>query len=124
MTPGNREDAVERFEPRFLRMAIELSRREPELRFVAFVAEADAPEAKELRQAKGEILAASDGSVAALVTRESAKGMLAGASPSLLDWLEDEGSGSNRKLPVIHAARRGMRTTTIEYVLPPDKPDE
>lgn len=33
----------------------------------------------------------------------------------LLDWLEDAGDGRRCKLPVIHAAGRGMRTTAIEY---------
>jgi len=51
------------------------------------------------------------------VTRESARNLLGDMIPGLLDWLEDEEGGPRRRLPVIHAARRGMRTTTIEYDL-------
>jgi hypothetical protein len=52
------------------------------------------------------------------VTRDLALEILASSTPALLDWLEDEGDGPRRKLPVVHAAARGMRTTAFDYDLP------
>src|SRR5688572_16204272 len=93
------------------------ARREtPDARPVALVAEADTSEAESMRGQPG-VLVGPDGSAAALITRESAKKLLAQATPQLLEFLDDEGNGRRRKLPVIHAARRGTATAAIEYDL-------
>jgi hypothetical protein len=116
--PKGPDDAVERHKVDLVARAIEIARNRPELRIVGLVAEADAPEAQSLRAAPSEVLRGADGSVAAILTRESALILLGAATPGLLDSLKDEDGGPRRALPVIHAARRGMRTTTNEYDVP------
>jgi hypothetical protein len=112
-------DAVDLHEADLIKRAIVLAREQPGLRFVAFVAEAGTPEAAMLGAAQKDVLRGADGSVAAFVTRESAKKMLGEVTPQLLEWLEDEGEGQLRRLPVIHAASGGMRCGSIEYPAPP-----
>jgi hypothetical protein len=112
------EDTVRQHIPGLVEKAIEIARTQPDMRVVALVAEADAPEAKSLRVRPADALRADDGSLAVIVTRESAKNLLCKTNPSLLEFLGDEGSGPLRGLPVIHAARRRMRTALIEYIAP------
>jgi hypothetical protein len=50
--------------------------------------------------------------------RDVAVRLLAEIAPGALDWLEDDGAGTRRRLPVIYAAKRGIRTTSIEYDAP------
>lgn len=116
--PKAPNDAVERHKTALIARAIEIARMRPDLRMVALVAEADAPEAPSFRAVPSEVLLGADGSVAAILTRESALNLLGAATPGLLDWIGDEGHGPRRRLPVIHAARRGMRTESIEYDVP------
>jgi hypothetical protein len=111
-------DAVDLHEAELMKRAIVLAREQPDLRFVAFVAEAGTPEAAMLGVAQKDVLRGADGSVAAFVTRESAKKMLGEITPQLLEWLEDEGDGKRRRLPVIHAGPKGMRAGSILYDLP------
>jgi hypothetical protein len=115
--PLQADDAVERHMDELVSKAIEIRRERPGLRIVGLVAEADAPEAQALRETLPEASRDPKSSVAVVVTRESARNLLGDMIPGLLDWLEDKEGGPRRKLPVIHAARRGMRTTTIEYDL-------
>ncbi len=116
--PDGPSETLERHKPGLIAQVVELARTQPDQRFVALVAEADAPEAPSLRAAPAGVSRAPDGTVAALVTRESALNMLGAMTPGLLDWLDDEGPGPLRRLPVIHAARRRMRTTSFEYEAP------
>lgn len=111
-------DVVEQHRAGLVARATAIARSRPHLRLVALVVEADAPEAPGLRAIRSEVLHGIDGSVATIVTRRSAQDLLGAATPGLLDWLDDEGDGPRRRLPVIHAARRGMRTTAIEYDAP------
>lgn len=113
--PRSPDDGVERHEVGLIAKAKFLARDRPGERFVAVVAEAETPEAKLLLAKPSEVLRAPGGSVAGFVMRDNAKKFLGQITPQLLDWLEDEGEGSHRKLPVIHAARGRMRTASIEY---------
>jgi hypothetical protein len=97
--------------------AIEIRRNRPDVRIVGLVAEADAPEAPALRATLPEESRDPNASVAVVVTRESARDLLGDVIPGLLDWLPDDDGGARQKLPVIHAARQGMRTELIEYDL-------
>lgn len=94
--------------------AKDVARERPDERIVGVVAEKDTPEAAHLLGIGARVNRARDGSVSALISRESAKKHLVNMTPQLLEWLEDDGEGSHRKLPVIHAARRGLRTTALE----------
>ena len=116
--PPSADDGVERHEHGLIAKAKDLARDRPGERFVVIVAETDAPEVKLLRaNPPSGLFHAPGGSIAAFLTRDEAKKYLGKITPQLLDWLEDEGDGTCRKLPVIHAAKRGMRTTAIEYDL-------
>ncbi len=116
--PNERSEVVDQHVPELVARAIATARERPDLRVVALVAEADAPEAPSLRALPSEVLRGADGSVALIMTRDSAKDLLVAANPWLLEFLEDEGYGPRRGLPLIHAARRGMRTSVIEYDMP------
>lgn len=117
--PQGRTDAVDRHKAELIARAVELARARPDLRIVGLVAEADAPEAPALRATLPAEKRDPRSSVAVVVTRESAKDLLGTATPGLLDWLDDdERDGSRRRLPIVHAALRGMRTTAIEYEMP------
>jgi hypothetical protein len=50
--------------------------------------------------------------------RDVAVRQLGSTAPGALDWLEDDGTGARRRLPVIYAAKRGVRTTSIQYDAP------
>jgi len=61
---------------------------------------------------------ASDQVLVGTMPRDVAVRLLGEIAPSALDWIEDDGAGGRRCLPVIYAANRGVRTTTIEYEVP------
>ena len=107
-------DAVERHRDALVSRAVAILEADPDRRVVGLVAEADAPEARILRETPRAFVDPS-GSVSVILTRESAQKLLGAATAGLLDWLEDDRAGPRRVLPVIHAARRGMRTTVIAY---------
>jgi len=50
-----------------------------------------------------------------IISREIALQVLGAAAPASLDWLEDEGNEGQRSLPVIYAARTGLRIASIAY---------
>jgi len=90
-------------------------REQPGLRVVGLVIEPDAPEAEAFRQIlPPELRVAGQGFVGTM-PRDVAIRLLGEMAPGALDWLEDDGTGARGCLPVIHAAKRGVRTTAIEY---------
>src|SRR5688572_22244041 len=91
-------NAVDLHQEQLVARAIKLALDSPDLNLVALVAEADSSEAASLRRAPGDVLHGKDGSVAVLITRDSAKKFLGQVTPVLLDWLEDVGEGSVLKL--------------------------
>ena len=84
----------------------------PEKKLVGYVLEKDAPEIMSILQSPAEINRAEDGSIALVLTRESAKRLLAAFSPQVLEWLENNEPGV---LPVIQSAKRGMRAGVLRY---------
>ena len=91
---------------------------QPGLRVVGLVIEPDAPEAEAFRRLlPPELRAAGQGFVGTM-PRDIAVRLLGEIAPGALDWLEDDGAGARQRLPVIFAAKRGVRTTSIEYDAP------
>ena len=108
----NEADPVSLHEPWLIERARETTREKPDVRLVAFVMDANAPETISVLISSAEIHRAEDKSISLTVTRESAKELLLKWSPAQLEWLGDSKPGS---LPVIHFAKRGLRTRTITY---------
>jgi hypothetical protein len=50
--------------------------------------------------------------------RDVAVRLLGEMAPGALDWFEDDGACPRRSLSVIYVAKRGVRTTSIEYEVP------
>ncbi len=78
----------------------------------------DAPEAEVLlllqspeRRAAGQVLVGT-------MPPDVAVRLLGEIAPGTLDWLDDDGAGALWRLPVIYAAKRGVRTTSVEYEVP------
>jgi hypothetical protein len=88
---------------------------DPDARVVGMVIESDAPEAESLRQLLPLGARVPSQGFVGIVPREIALQILGAAAPAALDWLEDESNGRKRKLPVIYAARTGLRTAALEY---------
>jgi hypothetical protein len=82
------------------------------------VIEPDAPEAEAFRQILLPDLRVAGQGLVGTLPRDVAVRLLGEMAPGALDWLEDEGAGARRLLPVIYAAKRGVRTTSIEYEVP------
>ena len=115
----NSPDPVVAFHlPSLLAQARALAEVSPEMRVVGLVADKGTSEAALLLSKKTKLTTGPDESVSALVSRELAKDILHNANPSLLEWLYEDWAGSQRRLPVIHAARQGARTGSIPYDLP------
>jgi len=93
-------------------------REQPGLRVVGLVIEPDAPEAEAFRRLLPPELRATSQGFVGTMPRDVAVRLLGEISPAALDWLEDDGAGPRRCLPVIYAAKQGVRTTSIEYDAP------
>ena len=93
-------------------------REQPGLRVVGLVIEPDAPEAEAFRQILPPEVRTADQGFVGTMPRDVAVRLLGEIAPGALDWLEDDGAGARRCLPVIYAAKRGVRTTSIEYEVP------
>jgi hypothetical protein len=112
------DDPVAPHRAALVEQALATHREQPGLRIVGLVIEPDAPEADAFRQIlPPEFRAAGQGFVGT-IPRDVAVRLLGEMAPGALDWLEDGGTGARRRLPVIYAAKRGVRTTLIEYDAP------
>jgi hypothetical protein len=75
----------------------------------------DAPEAEAFRRLLPPDLWAAGQGFLGTMPRDVVLRLLASIAPGTLDLLEDEGMGAPWRLPIIYAARRGVRPTSIEY---------
>ena len=113
--PPSSNDPVAPHRAALIAQALGTHREQPDLRVVGLVIEPDAPEAEAFRQILPPELRAADQGFVGTIPRHIAVGLLASLAPGALDWLEDDRTGARRRLPVIYAAKRGIRTTSIEY---------
>jgi len=116
--PNSSDPVVDFHLPSLLAQARALAEVSPEMRVVGLVADKGTTEAAMLTSKGTMLTTGPDKSVSALVSRELAKDILHNANPKLLEWLYEDWAGSQRRLPVIHAARQGARTGSIPYDLP------
>ena len=116
--PNAPDEAVNFHLPGLLAQAVGAARAWPKMRIVGIIADEGTPEAKFLQSQGSELATGPDRSVSALLSRELAKDILLQLSPGQLEWLFDEGSGSNCRLPIIRSARHGIRIMATPYVLP------
>jgi hypothetical protein len=115
---GETDDPVAPHRAALVEQALATHRGQPDLRVVGLVIEPDAPEAEAfLRLVPPALRAAGQGFVGTM-PRDVAVRLLGEIAPGALDWLDDDGAGARRRLPVIYAAKRGVRTTSIEYDAP------
>jgi hypothetical protein len=112
------DDPVAPHRASLIAQALTTHREVPDLRVVGLVIEPDAPEAEAFRRLLPPELQAADHGFVGTMPREVAVRLLGSIAPGALDWIEDDGAGARRRLPVIYAAKRGVRTTSIEYEVP------
>ena len=112
---GRSFEAIEQFRATLIAEAVDIFRQDPDARIVGMVIESDAPEAKTFRQLLPPDSRGPSQGFVGIVPREIALQLLGAAAPAALDWLEDDGNGRSRRLPVIYAARTGLRTAAVEY---------
>ena len=98
--------------------ALATHREQSGLRVVGLVIEPDAPEAEAFRRILPPELRVAGQGLVGTMPRDIAVRLLGEIARGALDWLEDDGAGPRRCLPVIYAAKRGVRTTSIEYEVP------
>ncbi len=89
-----------------------------DLRVVGLVIDPDAPEAEAFRRLLSPELRAAGQGLVGTMPPDVAVRLLGEIAPGTLDWLEDDGAGALWRRWVIHVARRGGRTTSIEYEAP------
>jgi hypothetical protein len=115
---GRPDDPVAPHRAALVEQALATHRELPDLRVVGLVIEPDAPEVEAFRQILPPGVRTADQGFVGMMPREVAVRLLGEMAPGALDWLEDDGAGARRLLPVIYAAKRGVRTTSIEYDAP------
>lgn len=97
--------------------AIDITREQPQLHIAGMVIEPDAPKAETFRQFLPPGSRDPRRGFVGTVMRDIALKIIGAATPAALDWLEDNGAGARRKLPVFYAARSGARTATFDYYI-------
>jgi hypothetical protein len=111
----NPDDPVAPHRAALVEQAIATHLEHPGLRVVGLVIEPEAPEAEAFRRLlPPEHRGAGQGLVGTL-PRDVAVRLLGEIAAGAIDWLEEDGAGARRSLPVVYAAKRGVRTTSIEY---------
>jgi len=94
--------------------AARIAKEHPGARMVGLILEADAPEAVEFRRALK--LPNDVAGFVGVVPRKMALAILGQHAPAELD-VEDDATGSMRKLPILLAAKTGFRVGLAEYVV-------
>jgi hypothetical protein len=117
-TPLESDDPVAPHRAALVEQTLASHRELPDLRVVGLVIEPDAPEAEAFRRPLPPEHRAVDRGLVFTMPRDAAVRLLGAIAPGVLDWIEDDRAGPRRRLPVIHVAKRGVRTTSIEYDAP------
>jgi hypothetical protein len=113
--PGRAVAAIEQHRATLLAEAIDIQRQYPGIRLVGMVIEPDAPEADALRPMLPPEVRDQVQRFVGTMERAIALKILGASAPAVLDWLEDDHVGLVWKLPVVYAAKTGVRAASIPY---------